>query len=34
MIEQSWANEFAEEWIAAWNSHGLDPRAGTASVRA
>jgi hypothetical protein len=21
MIEQSWANEFAAEWIAAWNSH-------------
>lgn len=24
MIEQSWANEFAAEWIAAWNSHDLE----------
>jgi SnoaL-like domain len=24
LIEQSWANEFAKEWIAAWNSHDLD----------
>ena len=24
LIEQSWANEFAREWIAAWNSHDLD----------
>ena len=24
MIEQTWANEFAKEWIDAWNSHDLD----------
>ena len=24
MIEESWAKEFAEEWIAAWNSHDLE----------
>jgi len=24
LIEQSWANEFAKEWIAAWNSHDLE----------
>jgi SnoaL-like domain len=24
LIEQSWANAFAEEWIAAWNSHDLE----------
>jgi len=24
LIEQSWANEFAKEWIEAWNSHDLD----------
>jgi hypothetical protein len=24
LIEQSWAREFAKEWIAAWNSHDLD----------
>ena len=24
MIEQSWANEFAKEWIAAWNAHDLE----------
>jgi hypothetical protein len=24
LIEQSWANEFAREWISAWNSHDLD----------
>jgi hypothetical protein len=24
MIEQGWANDFAKEWIAAWNSHDLD----------
>jgi hypothetical protein len=24
LIEQSWANEFAKQWISAWNSHDLD----------
>jgi len=24
MIDQAWANEFAKEWIDAWNSHDLD----------
>jgi ketosteroid isomerase-like protein len=24
MISAAWAREFAEEWIAAWNSHDLD----------
>jgi hypothetical protein len=24
LLEQSWAGEFAKEWIAAWNSHDLD----------
>jgi SnoaL-like domain len=24
LIEQSWAKEFAKEWIAAWNSHDLE----------
>ena len=24
LIEQTWANEFAREWIDAWNSHDLD----------
>lgn len=24
MIERSWADAFAVEWIAAWNSHDLD----------
>jgi hypothetical protein len=24
LIEQTWANEFAKEWIDAWNSHDLD----------
>ena len=24
MLERSWAFEFAEEWIASWNSHDLD----------
>ena len=24
MIDSAWANEFATEWIAAWNSHDLD----------
>lgn len=24
MIEENWAKEFANEWIAAWNSHDLE----------
>ena len=24
MIEETWAKEFADEWIAAWNSHDLE----------
>jgi ketosteroid isomerase-like protein len=24
MIDQTWANQFAAEWIEAWNSHDLD----------
>jgi hypothetical protein len=24
LITQTWANEFAKEWIDAWNSHDLD----------
>ena len=24
LIDQAWANEFAREWIDAWNSHDLD----------
>ena len=24
MIERTWANEFAKEWIDAWNSHDLN----------
>jgi hypothetical protein len=24
LIDQSWANEFAKEWIASWNSHDLE----------
>ena len=24
MIPQSFANQFATEWIAAWNAHDLD----------
>ena len=24
MLERSWALEFAQEWIASWNSHDLD----------
>jgi hypothetical protein len=24
MIERAWAEEFAREWIAAWNAHDLD----------
>ncbi|MFQ6029430.1 MAG: nuclear transport factor 2 family protein [Dehalococcoidia bacterium] len=24
MLEGSWALEFAQEWIASWNSHDLD----------
>jgi hypothetical protein len=24
VIDQAWAHDFANEWIAAWNSHDLD----------
>jgi hypothetical protein len=24
VIDRTWANEFAKEWIDAWNSHDLD----------
>jgi hypothetical protein len=24
MLDRAWAEEFAHEWIAAWNSHDLD----------
>jgi len=24
MLDRSWAERFAEDWIAAWNSHDLD----------
>jgi len=24
MIDSTWAHQFAEEWIEAWNSHDLD----------
>ena len=24
MLERSWALEFAEEWVASWNSHDLE----------
>lgn len=24
MIDKNWANEFAKEWIEAWNSHDLE----------
>jgi ketosteroid isomerase-like protein len=24
MISESWARQFAEEWIAAWNAHDLE----------
>jgi hypothetical protein len=24
MLDRTWAEEFAHEWIAAWNSHDLD----------
>src|ERR1700675_965285 len=24
VIDQAWAQKFAKEWIAAWNSHDLD----------
>ena len=24
MIDPAWAHEFAQEWIAAWNSHDLE----------
>lgn len=24
MINETWAKEFADEWIAAWNSHDLE----------
>ncbi|MGH9766697.1 MAG: YybH family protein [Blastocatellia bacterium] len=24
MIDRQWAKQFAEEWIAAWNSHDLE----------
>jgi SnoaL-like domain len=24
LIDQAWAQKFAKEWIAAWNSHDLD----------
>jgi hypothetical protein len=24
MIDPTWAQQFAEEWIAAWNSHDLE----------
>jgi ketosteroid isomerase-like protein len=24
MIERSWAEEFARDWIAGWNAHNLD----------
>jgi hypothetical protein len=24
LIERTWADEFAKEWIEAWNSHDLD----------
>ncbi|MDP9013943.1 MAG: nuclear transport factor 2 family protein [Pseudomonadota bacterium] len=24
MIERTWAEEFAKEWIDAWNSHDLE----------
>jgi ketosteroid isomerase-like protein len=24
MLDREWAERFAEEWVAAWNSHDLD----------